>query len=491
MKTVDLLNLLRRLQAIIRRRIELILIPLFILTPGGFIVYKLMPRTYRSYTKLLVAEPKTQQNLLVQVGSSAHVINNRINLLINVVMSQKVLAQLAQYIAQKKGLTLSKRELFEWVNGLRSQVSIWNVGQGLVLLEYKGRNPDECLDHLLYLYELFMKESLRPQQDAVRRSATFLSKQMERLQSQLQKSERALTDFKREYSLELPKTFQANLSNYHTLRKTLFQDQLEYAAAVRRRDYLRQQLDMLDPSLVQLRNQIIELLELKIKLVQYLGQYTERHPVVQRTRQRINNLQKQITNHQIKKLQTLKQLQKSVQNVRLSSTKAQKDSDRDDPRMQTFSVFDRYQETVLRLEVLTRQMAENKIQLAALKKQITDYPLREQQLGELQREAEVARTIYAKVRTLHEQTLLQRELDIYDASRQVQIIEPAQRPLYPIAPKFLFVVGGAIFAALALAGLLIALAEIVDPTLLDDEEVKQILGVEVIGEIKELPPIAL
>lgn len=491
MKTFDLLSVLRRVQAIIRRRIELIIIPLFLLTPGGFIVYKLMPRSYRSYTKLLVTEPKTQQNLLVQVGSSAHAINNRINLLINVVMSQKVLAQLAQYIAQKKGLTLSKRELHDWISGLRGQVSIWNIGQGLVQLEYKGRNPDECLDHLLYLYELFMKESLRPQQDAIRRSATFLSQQMERLQSQLQKSERALTDFKREYSLELPQTFQANLANYLSLQKKLFQDQLEFSAATRRKDFLRQQLDMLDPSLIKLRNHIIELLELKIKLAQNLQRYTERHPLVQRTRQRINALQKHIVSHQLAKLQTLKQLQKSIQSVRLNLDKPSKDSDKEDPRLRTYSVFERYQETVLRLDVLARQIAENKVQLATLKKQLTDYPLREQQLGELQREAEVARTIYAKVRTLHEQTLLQRELDVYDASRQVQIIEPAQRPLYPTGPKFLFIVGGAIVAALALAGLLIALAEIVDPTLLDDEEVKQILGVEVIGEIKELPPIVL
>lgn len=487
MKTFDILAVFRRAQAVIRRRFELIIIPMLILAPGGFIVYKLLPRTYRSYTKLLLQEPKTQQNLLIRTGSSNRALNRRINILINTVMSQKVLAQLAYYIADKKGIDLrkSRRRLFSWVGGLRGQISIWHMGQGMVQMEYRARDPNECEDHLNYLFKLFMKESMRPQRQAIQRSSVFLSKQLTRLRNRLQKSEEALTKFKRKHSLELPQTFRANLDNYLSLRKKLFQDQLDLSSAKRRRDFLRRQLDLLDPSLVKFRKDILQLLNLKLKLKRYQSSYTSRHPLVRGTKRRIRKMQESITEHELKKLRTLKQLARAM---RLSSgirKRGSKDGN------SSASLFERYQETVLKIEVIQRRIKENKTQLSTLKLKLAEFPLREQQLNTLQRDAEIARTIYAKVRTLHEQSLLQRELDIYDASQRVQVMEPVEKPLYPIAPKKIFVLGGALFAALALSALLIAIAELLDPTLVDEEEATQLLGVDVIGEVRGLPEVEL
>ncbi len=486
MKTFDILAVFRRVQAIIRRRFELIIIPMLILAPGGFIVYKLLPRTYRSYTKLLLQEPKTQSNLLYRTGPSNRALNRRINILINTVNSQKIMGQLARYIAKKKGKELTdKRELFEWTSGVRGQVSIWNMGQGMVQMEYRARDPQECEDHLKYLLKLFMKESMRPQRQAIQRSSAFLSRQLKRLRDRLQKSEESLTNFKRKHSLELPQTFQANLDNYLALRKKLFQDQLDLSAARRRRDFLRRQLDLLDPSLVRFRKEILDLLNLKLKLKRYQSRYTSRHPLVRRTRGRIRRMQKSISEHNLKKLRTLQQLEKAMRVSSNFQKKGSKDGN------SSASLFERYQETILKIEVLERQIKENKTQLSTLKLQLAEFPLREQQLNALKRDAEIARTIYAKVQTLHEQSLLQRELDIYDASQRVQVIEPVERPLYPIAPKKVLVLGGALFAALALSALLIAIAELLDPTMTDEEEATQILGVEVIGEVRDLPNVEL
>ncbi len=488
MKTFDLVAILRRLYAIVIRRFALIVIPVSILTPGGYIVYKLMPRTYKSYTKILMAEPKTQQTLLAQVGSTSR-INKRINLLINVVLSHNVLGQLAKYIAQKKKIKLTPRKLYQWTAGLRKKISIWNMGQGLVQLEYKSGDPKECLDHLKYLFGLFLKETTRPEHVAIKRSANFLAKQLAHLRTRLQKAETALTDFKRKHSLELPKTFRANLNNYLAISKKLFEDRQELLTATRRRNFLRQQLNQLDPSLVRVRKQILQMLALKIRLAGYLSRYTSRHPKVKRTRKRLRSIQRAITTHRLRRMQTLKQLKQTMKPGRFVPGSKRNGSKGERPG--PLSLFDKYQETVFRIAVLKQQLQENKNQFNKLKKQLADYPLREQQLNELTRDVTISRTIYTKVRTLHEQSLLQRELDIFDATRRVRVIEPAALPLYPIAPKFILVVGGAIFAAFAFSALLIGFAELFDPTYTGDEEVTELLGVDVIGEVKELPQIIL
>jgi uncharacterized protein involved in exopolysaccharide biosynthesis len=487
MKNIDLVSILRRFQAILLRRFELLLIPMLILAPGGYIAYKTMPRKYKSFTKILIEEPRSSQNILERITSSEHA-SERINLLINIVMSQKILGKLADYIATQESVKLTPRQRHEKILGLRSQVSIWRVAPQIVQIEYLCKKPQACLDHLNFLYDLFHQETLRPQREAVLNSSKFLSKQLERLNTRLQKSEQALTQFKRKHSLELPQTFQANLNNFNALRKTIFDDQLELAAAIRRQEFLKQRIERLDPTLLQLRSQIIQLFELQIQLRNLSAKYTEKHPSVRNVAQRLTNLKKSILAHKIGPAQSLKQLEQAMQWERAKASDRSKVATAVNDK---YSLFEQYQEITLRIDGLQKQLSENQQQIEKMKQLIADYPLREQQLSELQRDAELARTIYAQLRTLHEQSLLQRELNIFDDSRRVQVIEPAVLPLYPIAPKFSVVVGAAIFAAFALSGLLIAIAELFDPTLLREEEVNEILGVEVIGEIGTLPAIEL
>lgn len=488
MTSIDLVAVIRRIFAIIRRRIGLIIVPMLILVPGSFVIYKLLPRTYKSFTKILLVEPKIKQTLFAQVGNQNR-LKKRINLLINVLLSQKILGKLAQHIAKKNGVTLTTRMRYEWAASLRGNVSIWSVGQGIVQLEYKCSKRAECLDHITYLFRLFLEESARPEKVSIKRSAKFLSKQLERLKLRLSRSENALTQFKRKYSMVLPKTFQASMSKYLATSTKLFEDRQELESIRRRRNFLRKQLNLLDPSLVNLRKQIIKMLQLKIRLANSLSRYTKRHPKIRRLSQRLNRLKKAIASSKVRKLSTLKQLQRSLQLGRFipSANRDEFNQERKGP----LALFDKYQDCEIRIQVLSSRIQSNQALYKKLKKKLTGYPLREQQLTELKRDAQIARTIYTKVRTLHEQSLLQRELDTFDSSRRVRVIEPAVLPLYPISPKFIIIVGGGIFAALALSGLLIAFAELFDPTFTDDEDATNIFSVDVIGEVRDLEEVEL
>ena len=478
---LDVIGVLSKLKTIIRRRFDLIVLPTLIIMPCAFLAYKLAPRKYRSSIQLHIKQTKD----IVDGGSTRYQPRQqrqRIELLIATMKSYKILARLLEKIEPGNAKT-SPRTRTELVGqeikvlALRKRVNIFYLGHGLVQLSYVSGKPKECLKHINVLLTLFLDETLRPHQRAIRRSASFLEKQLQWMGSKLHKKEVALTRYRKKHKLNQPKTFKILSQNYLYLKKNLNQLQIGFAAEKKKLSLLQSRLRFLDPGLARTRARLIRLLQLQLKFARLRAKYTFKHPEVREIRKKYAWLIARLKRPQKFSPKSMKALIKSL---------GWRERRRNPAGTKQDDAFSTYESSLLRQRTLKQKIIENRHQMEKLEQRLEAYPAHEQTLRKLQRDVDISQALYLKLITLYQQTLLKRELEVFDASRRVQVIEPARLPLFPVSPKrFMFLAGG-LAAAFALSLLMIVLAELFHPSLQNIQEAGELLNIEVLGEVDDL-----
>jgi uncharacterized protein involved in exopolysaccharide biosynthesis len=155
------------------------------------------------------------------------------------------------------------------------------------------------------------------------------------------------------------------------------------------------------------------------------------------------------------------------------------------------SPFERLQESLMKIAVLKKKLLKYDVKAKELRKRLSAYPKREQRLALLKREANISRQLYVKLRSLYEESLLRRELELFDSSKRVMVVEPPILPIFPMFPKKPIVLGGAFVASIMISIMLIAIAEISDRSIHSSQEAVDMFENEVIGSIGMLPQIEL
>lgn len=486
MTPINPVEIIQQLLDILKRRFDLLLIPAFVLIPGGFMAFKKLPKNYKSSTKIVIEEPKHSNPFLERFTISTR-LKKRILLLTNIVTSHQVLGRIVDRDAKAAKKKLDPRQRHYAILGLRRKIKIMYLGQGLVQLEFACRVPKVCLDNLNFILNQFMTETLRPQKQAVTRSSEFLSKQIKRLKNTLKHTESRLMNYKQKHPLELPETYKVNLNAFIHLRKQMMKAKIKMASAERRRDFLYQKLRFSDPVLDRLKQKKTAL---QIKISQAQMRYTSRHPFMKRLKAKLASLRAAIRRHTPKKGRSLKEIEQFMQWGR-GADAIYKEAPSGDKPARTMTPFERLQKAMIDIVVLKKKLKGYERKLSVLKQRMSAYPKREQRLEKLKREATISRNLYVKLRTLYEESLLRRELEIFDSSRRVLVVEPAVLPLFPVSPKKPIVLGGAFVASMMLSILLIAIAELSDQSVKSSREASGIFDAEVIGSFGRLPNVEL
>ncbi|HAA57927.1 MAG TPA: hypothetical protein DCE42_24395, partial [Myxococcales bacterium] len=146
MTPINPVEIIQQLLDILKRRFDLLLIPAFVLIPGGFMAFKKLPKNYKSSTKIVIEEPKHSNPFLERFTISTR-LKKRILLLTNIVTSHQVLGRIVDRDAKAAKKKLDPRQRHYAILGLRRKIKIMYLGQGLVQLEFACRVPKVCLDN--------------------------------------------------------------------------------------------------------------------------------------------------------------------------------------------------------------------------------------------------------------------------------------------------------------------------------------------------------
>jgi uncharacterized protein involved in exopolysaccharide biosynthesis len=315
-KSMDLNDLVR----ILRKRRWYILVPaLAIFTLIALVAY-LLPAIYKSETLILIENQKIPVDFVQSTVTSE--VEERLNLITQRLMSRTRLEE----IIDKFELYTEYREKWtreEIIDKMREDIHLEIVstegvdkrsGRPVVFtvafkLAYEGKDPETVQAVTSELASLYIEENLRVRVDASAVTTQFVSDEMSKMEAEIQKLGKTISDFKQQHLNELPEQLQVNMANLDRYERYLETARRDQENAKQSLVYLRGQIASTDPdaTLVSSYGKRVlspkEQLELdRTELITLESKLSENHPDVVELRDRITRLEKETGSDDVKVL---------------------------------------------------------------------------------------------------------------------------------------------------------------------------------------------
>jgi protein tyrosine kinase modulator len=481
-ETEELKQTLERVLQIAKRRRWWILSAFSVATVGAVLLSYVLPAEYRSDATILVEQqqvperyvtPTTTTDLLQVLQPMTQDILSRARLL-------KIIDDLGLYPADKKRLGPD-----ELVQLMRKNIIIEPLvadadsrKANAFKISYVGSNPHSTQDVVSRLTSLFIEENLKTQGNQARGTTNFLEDQLTAARATLEEQEKRLRDFKMEHLGALPQEQQGNLQILSGLQMQLQNAEGAVARA-------RQQQVYLESLLAQYRNlglkpaadpnaagtnriAVVEkqLAALRAKRAELVAQYTPSHPDV-------ISIDRQISQSE-DLLALMKKNQKSSGADGEKETAAFQVTDTDDAE----SAQLKSQLKANQVEIANGVALETQLQsrIAEYQRRLNETPIREQQLGDLQRDFNAAQQNYNDLESKRTQSALAASLVQSQQGEQFRIVDPASYPSRPSSPdrRKMGITGA--FSGIALGAVLAFVLELKETVFHNDKEVSQVFN---------------
>lgn len=470
---------------VVRRRHLQFLIPLF---AGWVLVWAaswVVSPVYRSGTLILVEQPtmpkayvtpNISDDLQERLQSITQQILSRTRLLHIIDQFNLYARKHAQRSPDDKVQLMRKDIDIELVRDSRNQISAFNV-------YYSSHDPQLAQKVTSELTNLFITENLEVRQQQSEDTTKFLEDQLETSRQTLSTQEELIRKFKGEHAGALPGQLASNLQILTGLQSQLQNAEDSLNTARQQRVYLQTLLEQYrtiqgssksgDGTGVGLAGIDQQLDKLKGQLADLSSHYTDKHPDVRKVKEQIARAQK--TREQI-----------------LASAKDKPTGDTSDINA---AVGDPAQSGML-LQVQS-QLRSNQVEIAnreqaiaGLKAKIEDYqgrlnqePIREQQLADLTRGYEQSKATYDDLLKKKNESAMATSMELLQQGQRFRIVDPPSYPQKPVFPNRLAFCGLGLVVGLVLGGGLVATLEFLDDRLYSEQEIRDILGHEVLTEI--------
>jgi len=430
-----------------------------------------LPKVYQSYAMIQVNENDIIQPLMKgsAVATSIADVSRNAKSLIN---SRRILLEVLKdtgHITQPVSPAVEEK-LIEKISQ-RTEVS--SVGQNLIKISYRDRDPLKAQKGAQRFAELFLSESRTKKNDESQSAFEFIDKQVESYHAKLLEAEKKLKEFRSAHMDARPGTEAQISEQLNRLQRQLETAKLDQKEERIRYESLERQLSGEAETISGLTRESqlqTRIGELQSELDTLRLTYTDTYPDV---------VQKQ---HQIEDLRN----ELAAETVRKKTAKADKNGKRE--RGASVTLNPQYQQ-------LRTSLSESKTKLATLtarieetKKTIDAEILRgkklhggEAELSELTRDYEVNRDIYQDLLKRRENARVSKNLESGTDGR-LALYESAFLPVKPTGIRFLhFMLAGLVLGVLIPVGLFYVFQQ-ADP---------RIRSIEIIREEMQLPVLAV
>jgi capsular exopolysaccharide synthesis family protein len=356
-----------------------------------------------------------------------------------------------------------------------------------VAISYTHTDPHMAQAVAALLAVKLQEDNLMRREGLVTTTTEFLSVELDRVKSDLEAKERAISDFKRAYMGELPQQMEASL-------RTLDRLQTDLTNSTESLNKMGDRLTALEKSIREFSDtapigldrdrrvgdarpidpRLIKLRELKQRLQELLGTYKESYPDVVQTRQ------------EIRQMELLLQLDGNQLGVNEPAAGKADDSGvvvrkQTDPYLR--ELMHERGETKREIAALKERQSNDIRQIQEIEGRVERMPGREQRLAVLLRDHENLQKAY---QTLLDKRTNAKMLSNYENQQfgeQYRIIESANFPVWPEPPNQIhFLLGGLLVGCLVGFGSAIG-AEFMKTGFRRAEDVEKYLGLPVIASI--------
>jgi polysaccharide biosynthesis transport protein len=415
--------------------------PLFVCGLAGFAVARFWPRLYRSEALILADQPQVSE----QYGNPNPATDtpDRLQLITQETLSRTRLTPLIErfnlYPRDRNHMTMD-----ELVDRMRKQIKIDSVqtagGMGHLTtfsISFAAESPRLAQQVTEQLTSVLMEQNIADRTQASEGTAGILEKQLEDAREDLDEKGKRQRQFKTQYLGELPEQQQSNLqilnsleSQLHSASEALSQVQQDkvYLESARSEDVAAQQKAVQSSAQASLADGSqtpgtadVALRSLREQLTQLEAKYTPQHPDIIR-------LKKEIAEWESRK-----------QHVDSPSAPASgapsSNSGSDQTKGQaSIEIDSRLKANAIEIAGYRKDIADLQHRIAGLQSRLSLTPVREQQLSEVDRDYESARTLYQSLLNKKLESELATNSEKRRRGEQLRVLDPASLPGKPSRP---------------------------------------------------------
>lgn len=467
------------------RRKWLIIIPLLLGTGiGGGIAFSLPP-IFKSSTLIMVEQQKVPEAYVKATDETP--IESRLNTISQQIMSRTKLEQIItdfnlykekgnsayatilKWVGIAPSSNISKEELIE---NMRKVIEIKVHGEkgsqkggDAFTISFSGSEPLMTMQVTNTLASLFIEENLKVREQYAEGTSEFLADELEKAKQELESQEKALKRFKEMYMGRLPQQMEANLRTLDRLQMELQSTHAALKNAEDRKAILEEQGASMSEASSSIHRTPLEgeLARLKGELSTLLSTYKENYPDVIITKNRIKEVEKQLTDAGEKG--PLPQVTQNRGNQRVEM-------------VANMSIANS------QIDVLKKQEGNIRNQIKVYQKRVEDTPESEQVMSDIERNYETSQKNYQALLEKKMSANLAENMEKRQKGERFRIIDPANLPEKPFKPDRIKVMLGGSAVGLGLGAGLVYLLEFLNPAFRRPEDFSGVLDTPVLAVIQ-------
>ena len=367
---------------------------------------------------------------------------------------------------------LSVEELIErmWIEILRENISAELKGEDLIEISATSQSPQKAAQLAETVALTFIEESLRDELSGVKRASNFSEEQLDFYRKKLQQSENDLRHYKE-----------------RLLKRELGQSSLEESKAVELKSEMDacklemgeidRKIDLLNLSLKEKKGKTIDLIESSEvnKLKEELSDNTKEY----------GQLLSLYSWKDAKILALNSKIEKNLEKIKEEIAKLISLHPQTEDSVWR-SMLEEYNYLNVKRDFLNEKWTALNQNYGRLQERITQKPLSEQMLRKLEHEVELNRRIYEMLISQAQGSQISENVQQVESESRFRIIEPAQIPIRPTKPDKKRIALFSALAGLAIGMTAVVIAEKLDRSFKDVEDVESYLDLKVIGTVSRV-----
>jgi polysaccharide chain length determinant protein (PEP-CTERM system associated) len=462
------------------RRKWLIILPLLVGTAAGVVVFRNMPKLYRSETLIMVVPQRIPDTYVKSTVTAT--VQDRLTSISDQIMSRSRLERIILDFDLYPELR-AKGIMEDIVQRMRSDIkpSVDGKEATSFRVSYVSRDPKTAQKVAERLASLYIDENMRDRENLAESTNQFLESQLDEAKRRLIEHEKKLEEYRRAHSGQLPSQLQANL-------QAIQNAQLQLQAVSESINRARERRLLLE-------RQLADAQTLPLPIVQPGASATAAETLAPTAAQQLEAAEARLESIRLRYTADhpdVKSLERTIAELRIKADEeAKKPAPAADKPLSVAEVArqKRIRDLEADLAVIDRQVATALAEETRLKSVIADYqakvdvvPSRESDLVELTRDYTTLQETYSSLLKKREESKLAANLERRQIGEQFKVLDPASLPEKPYNQnKRLAALGGAAIGGLALGLALVGLLEVRDSSFKSEEDVLRVLTLPVLA----------
>jgi len=465
---------------LIRRRHVYFLLPLL---AGWLLVWGaswILPSMYKSSTEILVQQPTMPESYVA--SNVTENLQDRLQSITQQILSRTRLLTIIQKLNLYGGPNAPKSD-DDKVDAMRKNISVEVAKDGRnnqitsFTVSFSAHDPRTAQKVTSELTELFIDENSKAREEQSQATTHFMEQQLEDARVALAAQEAKVKQFEATHEGALPTQQSSNLQILSGLQGQLQNQQDSLNTAKQQRVYFQTLVEQYKnlhasgrsvdgaPNELGAVNQQLE--RLRSELTDLRSRYTDSYPDVQKIKAQIAQVEQQ-----------------KQELMAAPKTGSKQGSETESgPLLQLQSQLQANQ-----LEIQSRERA-----IAGLESRIAEYqgrlnaqPGTEQQLLELTRGYEQSKSIYDDLLKKKTQSAMATSMEQLQRGERFAMLDPPSLPFKPSFPNHMKFCGFGLAAGLLLGCLTVFLLEFFDDRMHSENDIKALLGMNVLAEVPEV-----